>query len=284
MLGKLTRDVPIDQISPENLKKRYLRGLESLFVDRDGTPWEDDWYWWWLSKGLERVEEAANVSVIPRKRVEFHDYIVDDYKQFAYLELWYPPVHSVTKVQAIYPISGQTPGLSTLESQLDDDVIFDFPLEWVRLYPGGKMHLVPTQGTLSQVMLGRGGAYLPLIYQTLGYLPQLWRVEYIGGFSNKGVPLIVADAIYKAAAIECLTVLSDTLRPPGATNISTSIEGISRSYGMESGVGGKVAAVFSSRLASYKEDLYGTNSRGQQMGGMLQTIQSRYQGIPMVVA
>lgn len=284
----LQKHVNLDDITPEHLKKNYLRGLESLFVDPDGTPFPDDWYYWWLSKGVERVEEVANVSVIPRKRVEFHDYVLTDYVNFAYIELFHPPVMAVTKVQAIYPVTGsQTTGAySATDVDDNQNVIFDFPLEWVRLYEGGKMHLVPTQGTLSQVLLGRGGAYLPFIYGSLNYLPQLWRIEYVGGFMNQTIPFIVADSIYKAAVIEVLTVLSDTLRPPGVTNFNSSVDGISRNFSFEIGRD-KVSALFSSRISAYSKDLYGSDSGGRDdmvRGGLLLTIKQRYQGISMAVA
>tara|TARA_R100000808_G_C2126921_1_gene136991 strand:+ start:328 stop:1191 length:864 start_codon:yes stop_codon:yes gene_type:complete len=286
MIKGLQKHVQISDISPTVLKNTYLRGLESLFVDPDGTPWPDEWYYWWLSKGVERVEEVANVRVIPKKYVEFHDYILTDYVNFAYIELFNPPVMAVTKVQAIYPTTGgATVGAYSDTAAENSNVIFDFPLEWVRLYEGGKMHLVPTQGTLSQVLLGRGGAYLPMIYGSLNYLPQLWRIEYIGGFMNQTIPFIVVDAIYKAACIEALTVLSDTLRPPGVTSLASAVDGISRNFNFEIG-NQKVSALFSSRLGSYTKDLYGSDEGGRDdmiRGGMLLTIKQRYQGISMAV-
>jgi len=291
MLTGLTSHVSLKDLNPDHLKATYLRGLEHLFVDRPtergkpGKPWPDAWWWWMLSKGVERIEEGANVSVTSRKRLELHDYVLSDYQQFAYIELWFPPVHSVTKVQAIYPVTGVHPYAGD-DPSIDSDVILDFPLEWVRLYGGGKMHLVPTQGTLSQVLLGRGGSYLPMIYGTVNYLPQLWRIEYIGGFHNSDLPFIVADAVLKGAAIQALTVLSDTLKPPGATGISTNFDGVSRNYNFEmSGAYGKVASMFSSRLAAYRTELYGSpDEQGHQLGGMLGAIRSRYQGINMSVA
>ena len=284
MINGLQKHVQLSDITPEVLKRNYLRGMESLFVDRDGAPWPDDWYYWWLSKGVERVEEVANVKVIPHKYVEFHDYVLTDYVNFAYLELFNPPVMAVTKVEAIYPTTGGAT-VGALNSDNDSNVIFDFPIEWVRLYEGGKMHLVPTQGTLSQVLLGRGGAYLPMIYGSLSYLPQLWRITYIGGFMNQNIPFIVADSIYKAACIEALTVLSDTLRPPGVTALASAVDGISRNFNFEIG-NQKVSALFASRLGAYMKDLYGSEEAGRDdmiRGGMLWTIKQRYQGISMAV-
>lgn len=289
MLTSPVTSVKIPDINPHNLKSLYLRGLVHLFVDRpihEGdkpTPWPDEVFWWAISKGIERIEEGANVSVMPRKRTEFHDYILGDYIQFAFVKLWFPPVHAVTKVSAIYPVTGSPSGLEF--NAETENTIFDFPPEWFRLYPSGQLHIVPTQGTLSQVLLGRGGSYLPMIYGTLTYLPQLWRVEYIGGFHNTDVPFIVADAIFKAAAVQLLTTLSDTLRPPGVTSMATNFDGLSRSYSFENG-GGRNAALFSSRISAYNTELYGSpeDSGTHQTGGMIKTIRDRYMGINMAVA
>jgi len=285
MVKGLQKHVQLSNITPAVLKSNYLRGLETLFVDPDGTPWPDEWYYWWLSKGVERVEEQANVKVIPHNYVEFHDYVLTDYVNFAYIELFNPPVMAVTKVEAIYPTTGGATVGAFDSTANNSNVIFDFPLDWVRLYEGGKMHLVPTQGTLSQVLLGRGGAYLPMIYGSLSYLPQLWRISYVGGFMNQNIPFIVVDAIYKAACIEALTVLSDTLRPPGVTSLASAVDGISRNFNFEIG-NQKVSALFASRLGAYMKDLYGSDTGGRDdmiRGGMLWTIKQRYQGISMAV-
>ena len=240
----LTNQIGISEINPDMLINNYLTGLEDLFVDKEGIPWPNSWWWWRLSKGVERVEEGANITLMPRKRVEFHDYKQTDYIQFAYIELWHAPVLSVEKVSAVYPVTG--PPIS--QTGIDDrGVIIDFPIEWVRLYPGGKLHIVPTAGTLSQVLLGKGGSYLPLIYNHLSYLPQLWKIEYTAGFQNLYVPFIIADAVFKAAAIEALTVLSDSIRPPGTTNMEVSFDGLSRRYSFEKG-DKKAAAMFTSRI------------------------------------
>lgn len=278
----LVTHVDLNTITPNMLKRVYLRGLVKLFVDEVGKPWEDSWWWWWLSKGVERVEEGANVSIMPRQRIEIYDFKLSDYTQFAYFDLYHPPVHAVTRVRAIYPVTGVTP---TTVTEDNAGILFDFPLEWVRLYPGGRLHLVPTSGTLSQVLIGRGGSYLPIFYGQLKYVPQLWRIEYISGFYSSSVPFIVADAVFKAAAIEALTVLADTLRPPGVKGMNTTYDRLNRTYQFEGG-GPKVAALFTSRINAYRSDLYGSPDEGSsyQKGGLLQTIRDQFQGINMAVA
>ena len=76
-----------------------------------------------------------------------------------------------------------------------------------------QLHLVPTSGTLSQLIIGQGADYLPLIYAGIGYLPQLWEVDYISGFDAGSVPRIIVDAICKLAVIAIATIASDLIHP-----------------------------------------------------------------------
>jgi len=46
-----------------------------------------------------------------------------------------------------------------------------------------QFHLVPTSGSLAQVLLGGGNGYLPFIFSGLSYLPGLWEVDYVSGFA-----------------------------------------------------------------------------------------------------
>lgn len=281
-LTELSSHIPLNEINPDTLINQYLTGLEHLFVDINGNPWPDSWWWWKLSKGLERIEEGSHVTVTPRKHVELRDYSFNEFKQFAYFKLYKSPVFSVKKVQAVYPITGGTP---TGSSHPDDrGIVVDYPVEWVRLYPNGDLHLVPTYGSLSKILIGQGGALVPPINSFLDYFPQHWRIEYIAGFQTEKIPFIIADAIFKAAAVEALTVLSDTVKPVGALSMETRFRGLIRKYSFERG-DTTTASVFTSRIRAYKADLYGDKGQSElQTGGLISAIRNRYCGINMSVA
>lgn len=291
MLTRLLHALDLEQINPVTLKSVYLRGLVGLFTDppvvqgAPPTPWPDELFWVFLSKGAERIKELANVIVAPERVLEVHDYRARDYVQMARLTLFKAPVHQVTSVKAVYPSTGVVAGSTQAVNSDGSQTIFDFPLEWVRLYADGSLHLVPTQGSLSNIMLGRGGAYIPLVYGALEYLPQLWQIEYVAGFQNTKVPYIVADALFKIAAIEALTTLSDTLKPVGASSVSVSFDGISRNTQFESGRG-RAAAVFASRIEAYQKEVYGSSEAvsTHEVGGLIKQIRDRYHGVSMVVA
>jgi hypothetical protein len=139
----------------------------------------------------------------------------NDYLNFAFVKLYRQPAREVMEVRAVYP-TGQT--------------IQVFPREWIRLYPeSGQFHLVPTSGSLSQVMLGGGNGYLPFIFAGLSYLPQLWEVDYVSGFDPEAIPREVISVICKMASIDILTIVSDQIGPIGVASSSVGIDGMSQS-------------------------------------------------------
>lgn len=297
MYDSMTRDVDLDEINPRNLLRYYLRGLETLFTDEDGTPWGDHFFWWCLSQGLMRIEEESSITVIPARRVEMHDHMIRDYDTFILTNLDRPPVHCITSVSVVYPspslIDGSNGGYPYKQSTSDPDsgaplsdtnIAYNIPMEWIRIRRSGQLQIVPSWGGINSLGAGMGSSFPFATFDGALYVPQMWRIEYIGGFYNSRVPMIVADALFKSAAIEALTVLSDTVRPPGATSFNLVFDGVQRSYQIDTGQQGGVAAVFSARIRQYRKDLYGDpqNKAIAQVGGMIQRIRDRYQGIMLL--
>ena len=270
----------IEDLTSAVLKNVYLKGLG--FVDELGAEYEDEWYEHFLNVAIDRFTEYTNVDVLPIDHAaELHDYYINDYQQYAYLQLYHYPVikktldpphliegNTITQspyVAAVYP-TGQT--------------VTVFPAEWVRVdIKHGNLQLVPTQGSLSQVILGQGGSYLPILYQGLGYLPQLFQVTYTSGFETGLVPKTVIDAIAKMATIDLLTVVGDTIRPTGITSQSYSIDGMSQSRGFQNSP--EFAPVFSGRIAQLQRELYGDPRLGKD--GSLDEIRNFHRGMNMWV-
>lgn len=256
----------IEDLTPTLIREKYLTGLQ--FVDCNKQPYPDDWYAHHINVAIAKFEEYTNLSVNPKVILsERHDYFINDYQQYAFLQLYNYPVIPVTTptatpvVRAVYP-TGQ--------------VVTTFPAEWVRLdRKKGTIQLVPTQGTLSQVILGQGGSYLPIIYQGMGYLPQLFEVDYTAGFAKGEVPINVLDAMAKLSSIEMLSVVGDTVVPPGITSQSIGIDGMSQSKGFMNTP--QFAPAFSGRISQYKRDLFGDPSLGVR--GVLDQIKQYYRGI-----
>lgn len=253
----------LSDLTAQYLKDNYLWSLN--FVDHDGNALPDPFYQKKLAMAAATFERETKLRAIRRKVTdEKHDYYIHDYQLFAWIQLFEYPVISVEKVAVIYP-TGQT--------------VFEFPLEWVKLNEKhGQIQLVPTQGTLSQVILGRGGSYLPLIYQNIGYLPQLFHIDYTTGFANGQYPADVLDAICKLATIEILSIVGDSIFPPGVTSISAGIDGISQGLGIVNN--GQLPAIFAGRINLYRKDLYGERTAVE---GVLYRMRDEYKGLQLTV-
>jgi len=265
--GVYQRFGSIEDLTPAFLQQHYLLGLK--FVDEKGKEYDPNWYQQKVAVAISHFEHHTQLTLTPRAVVgELHDYYIRDYEQYAFLQLFNYPVIVRTDtpvVKAVYPTG---------------TVITTFPREWVRCdNVHGQLQLIPTQGSLSSVILGQGGSYLPIIYQGLGYLPQLFHVDYEAGFESGKIPQIMIDAIAKLAAVEILSIMGLTALPTGITSQSYSIDGMSQSRGFMQSP--EYAPIFSGLIAQYKAELFGNPRFGT--AGLFADLKSFYRGVNLVV-
>ncbi len=223
----------LDDLTGKYLLDNYLTGFN--FTGNDGQELPPAWYENKISDAIVKLENYTSIDILQREITsEKHDYHTSDYLNYAFLRLFRTPAQSVSQVRAVYP-TGQ--------------VIQVFPSDWIRLnVEGGQFHLVPTSGSLAQVMLGGGNGYLPFIFAGLSYLPNLWEVDYVSGFGVDSIPREVVGAICKLASIEVLTLMSDLVGPLGVASTSMGIDGMSQSIARQ-------LPAFKARIDQYKVDL-----------------------------
>lgn len=223
----------LNDLTAKYLKENYLTGF--TFAGTDGQELPPQFFIDKLANAIAKFEDITNIDVLQREITgEKHDYWTTDYLNYAFLQLFRVPAQSVSQVRAVYP-TGQ--------------VIQVFPEEWVRLVTEhSQIHLVPTSGSLAQVMLGGGNGYLPFIFAGLSYLPGLWEVDYVSGFAPDAIPRGIASALCKMAAIEVLTIMSDLVGPLGVASSSLGLDGMSQSIARQ-------LPAFKARIDSYKVDL-----------------------------
>lgn len=225
--------VSLDDLTADYLLQNYLTGFK--FTDANNQELPPGFYEEKLANAIAKFENITHIDVLQRAVVgEKHDYHTNDYLNYAYMQMFRVPATAVSEVRAVYP-TGQ--------------VIQVFPSEWCRLsVEHGQFHLVPTSGSLAQVMLGGGNGYLPFIFAGLSYLPQLWEVDYTSGFPPDAIPRGIFQAICKMAAIEILTAMSDLIGPLGIASSSLGIDGMSQSISRQ-------LPAFKARIDAYKTDL-----------------------------
>jgi hypothetical protein len=250
----------VEDVTAAYLQEDYLFGLELL--DDTGNPYPDSFYEHAIIRAASKLETVCQIRLTPRTIIdEPHDYHVNDYQMFSFIKLWAAPVISVEQVRIVFPTSVE-------------GVIF--PKGWVKLDKnGGQIQLIPTAGTLSQVIMGQGGSYLPMIYHGgLSYLPQLFHIDYTSGFEEGKVPVMVISALCKLAVIDILTIVADVIYPPGMTSKSVGIDGLSESMGIMNN--GQKPPVFTGRISQYEFELYGAPG---QNDGLLPQIKTAMHGL-----
>jgi hypothetical protein len=223
----------LDDLTAKYIKENYLTGF--TFAGTDGQELAPAFFEDKLSNAIAKFENITHIDVLQREITsEKHDYFTTDYMNYAFTQLYRIPAQSVSSVRAVYP-TGQ--------------VIQVFPSDWVRLQvEHSQIHLVPTSGSLAQIMLGGGNGYLPFIFGGLSYLPNLWEVDYVSGFGPDAIPRDVVSVVCKLAAIEILTIMSDLVGPIGVAGSSLGIDGMSQSISRQ-------LPAFKARIDGYKVEL-----------------------------
>lgn len=251
----------IDDLTAKYFTENYLTGF--TFNGSDGRPLPPAFYENKLADAFAKLEKITGVDVLQRQVIdEVHDYYTGDYLNYAYVQLFRIPCQHVLEVRAVYP-TGQT--------------IQVFPSQWVRLtVEHSQFHLVPTSGSLAQVMLGGGAGYLPFIISGLSYLPGLWHVDYVSGFKPDSIPREIMDAVCKLAAIDVFTIMSDLVGPLGVASSSLGLDGMSQSIARQ-------LPAFKARVDAYKVELGvpgpGLGVDPKYGSGLLSQIRRTYVGL-----
>ncbi len=223
-------------LTVEQLKARYLFGID--LTDATGKPMSDAVFTHYILTAIRWFEHQIDIPILPTAFVERHDYYREDYQNYSMIQLDNYPVLEIEKFSVQYP-SGQN--------------VIEFPNEWLRLdQAAGHLQVVPTAGTLTNVMVGQGGAFLPAIYNGLGFLPQLFEVRYTAGFAEGKVPANIRDIIGMFATLGPFNMLGDLIAGAGIANISLSMDGLSQSIGTTSSA---TNAGYGARLGAYQKQI-----------------------------
>lgn len=251
----------LNDLTAKYLKDNFLTGFR--FTGSDGQELPATFFEEKLANAIAKLEDITHVDVLERTVCgEKHDYLVTDYLNYAFMQLFRVPAQSVSEVRAVYP-TGQTVQI--------------YPQEWVRLMvEHSQFHLVPTSGTLANVLMGAGAGagYLTFMFGASSFLPQLWEVDYKSGFAADSVPREIINCICKLAAIEILTLMSDLIGPLGIASSSLALDGMSQSISRQ-------LPAFKARIDQYRLDLGlpGPGSEGKYNTGELGQIRRTYLGI-----
>lgn len=224
-------------ITVAELKQRYLFGLD--LSNDQGIQYPDSAYEHYILSAVSWLEHQLDIFILPTTIIgEKHDYYRNDAVMFNFIQLEHYPVISVEELNVRYP-SGQS--------------VIRYPQEWLSIdKTHGLLRVVPTAGTMSEVMLAQGGSFLPTIYGGAGYLPDLFHVDYTAGFEDGRIPRLIIDIIGKVASLGPFNIFGDLIAGAGIATFSVSVDGLSQNIGTTASA---TNAGFGSRIIQYLKEV-----------------------------
>ena len=223
-------------MSVSDLKSIYLFGLD--LTDDANNPFPDLLFEWSIRWAISNVERELDVLIRPTQLDERYDYYRSDYQMWTLIDLRESPVISVESVSVMWP---------------SDTAVIDFPSEWIQLRKdSGQVNIVPTSGTMSQVLLTAGGSFLPLVAAGRDFVPDILRVQYTAGFAEGEVPVELRDLIGKFASFGPLNIAGDLIVGAGIASKSVSIDGLSQNINTTSSA---TNAGYGARIIQYGKEI-----------------------------
>jgi hypothetical protein len=267
----LSADTASDNIlTVKELKEVYLTGVD--LTDDEGNAYPARLFEWSILFAIDWAERELDIKLRPEQiSWEKHDYYRLDYQQWMFIKLKHAPIiddldgadltslqSSLTRVQVVWPNASSS--------------IIEFDQRWIQLREAlGQMNIVPTTGTISDVLFTAGGAFLPLLAGGLDFVPNMIRVQYTAGFREGEVPYSIREVVGKKAAMAPLNTAGDLIVGAGIANQSISIDGLSQSIGTTSSA---TNSGYGARIGIYRDSLKKD----------IPMLRRHFRGIPLAVA
>ena len=253
-----------DVITATEIKTNYLYGLD--LADELGNELPDSVYEWYALAAVDLLESQLDIAIRTRTidssatdggvsapGDETHDFLVQEYYKYIWLQLDRYPVISVDRVRLVLPTAQE---------------VITFDPAWIKLRPAkGQVMIIPSAGV---VALGQTGAWLPLVYGWTDFIPDVFEIRYTAGQIN-GVPPAIKNLVGKMAAIGPLAILGDLIIGAGIAEQNIGMDGLmqgvrSTASATNSGYGARIRQ-YAAEIRQERKDLY-----------------RFYRGIPMQVA
>jgi hypothetical protein len=256
-------------LTTQELLDYYLFGID--LTNDAGEPYPLALYDWSIRYAISWLEHELDLHLRPTRITdERYDYWRRDYEEWAFFKLKAQPV--------IDDLTGAD--LTTLQSDLtrvrvmfpSTDQALEFDQRWIQIDErSGQINIVPTQGTLAQMLIGSGGGLTALLTTGRDFFPNLFAISYTAGFREGTVPRALRELIGKKASFGPLNIAGDLLGGAGIASQSIGMDGLSQSFNTTSSA---TNAGYGARLLQY----------GKEIKEQLETLKRYYRGIQMVVA
>jgi len=244
-------------VSAQFVRENFLFGVN--LKDDDGNEMPDSLINLYIKSATRFIQrKLGGVLLFPTAvENEAHDYYFTDYTQFGHVKLHHYPVKKVTRYSVQFPLTSEV-------------ISFD-PAWFVTDSVGAQVNLIPRQGTLSSILMGQGGQFIPILHTARDYLPYVIFVDYECGFDQNEVDEDILEIIGMKAAMGPLNIAGDLIAGAGIASKSIGIDGLSQSIGTTSSA---TNSGYGARILQYQKHI----------DSMISDIRNNLTGIQMVVA
>jgi hypothetical protein len=259
-------------VTPEQLKKTYLFGLEDI-VDEKGNVAGDETIQMNINAAVSYLEHELDLAIMPRSQ-EHKDYYANDYVDWGYMSLNRIPVISIDQMRVVYQRGIDQNG------QVDLETVLDIPANWIRLDPDtGIIRLIPNNKFPARLQVDSGGAFFPELFRRHSMVPNMWVVNYTWGFKEGCIPVVLNQAIGMYASMLYMLEIADIF-PAGAgvANVSIGLDGLSQSLGTTASAEN---TTLSAKIKHLETFLFGDKNRG--ISGLIPAIRNYYKGVGLQI-
>lgn len=195
-----------------DFKTRFLAGVNLL--DPNGLLLIDDnTIQFYINLGISQIEHDLNITLTPTTYTERRDYLVNNYYNYGFVDLYHQPIIDVTSVKVKYT---------------NQQTLIEYPDEWLRKFKEiGYIQVTPTSGAINFFNIGNSG-YLPQLLGVASQYPQLFEVTYIAGFEQNKIPYLISQLVGIAAIIPLLTLLNTSILGVGISGTNISLDGLTQ--------------------------------------------------------
>lgn len=258
-LGPFSRvdsDPALQIISVEQLTQNYLFGVD--LTDNDGNQFPDSMFEFYIRSAVGYVQSRLDLRLLPTViENEKHDFIRQEYYEYVYFHTREYPILSVQSVKLVLP---------------NEQEIVTFDPSFINLREeAGQGNIIPGNGTLSVIVLGQTGTWLPYLAGYGDMIPNVIRVSYTAGFEQGKAPPEILDLVGMIAAIGPLAVAGDLIVGAGIASQHIQVDNIMS----------RVETTQSAEFSGYSARILDYKRRAEQYFAELRRY---YKGISMVVA
>ena len=173
-----------------------------------------------IKRAVAQAETELSIDIFPTQIREKHPWDLQLYQSFGHFMTTRRPIQSIQSL--------------TVTPSNDIDV-YVVPLDWVETanLHKGQINMIPltialTKGATTAIPTSSAGGSLYLsIFGNRQWIPAFWAMNYVSGFPEGKLPVVLNDLIGTIAAMDVLSLLAATFSK--STSASVSMDGMSQS-------------------------------------------------------